>query len=92
MRVNDQYWWGALSIKGIIVDIMMSKAGDSIAVVYLACMRLIVGDKLTTYPALKFMVGELVPYVPSIVDEASGQSFRHNILISTKNVARGLGG
>ena len=63
---------------------MMSKDGDSIAVVYLVCMRLMVAEKLATYHGLKFTVGELVPYkvtvtnvmpmesMPRIIDEASG--------------------
>ncbi|KAK7937811.1 uncharacterized protein PG986_014679 [Apiospora aurea] len=103
MTVKDQYWW-APSVEGVIVDIRMSKVGDSIAVIYVASKELMVGDKLGNYHGIKFTVGELIPYettvtsivpqdeMPTPVDTVTGKSFKPNLLISTKNITRGLGG
>lgn len=93
MTVKDQYWW-APAIEGTVVDIRMSKVGDSIAVVYVASKELRVGDKLGTAQGIKFTVGEIIPYdeMPGIVEESTGKEFKPNLLISTKNLTRGLGG
>lgn len=93
MTVKDQYWW-APAIEGVIMDIRMSKVGDPIAVVYVASKSIMLGDKLATQHGLKFTVGEIVPYneMPGIIDTKTGREFKPNLLISTKNLARGLGG
>ncbi len=93
MVVKDQYWW-APGIEGTVVDIRMSKVGDPIAVVYVASKELRVGDKLGTAHGIKFTVGEIIPYteMPSIIEESTGKEFKPNLLISTKNLTRGLGG
>ncbi|KIW76867.1 hypothetical protein Z517_09311 [Fonsecaea pedrosoi CBS 271.37] len=63
-----------------------------------------IGDKLGPMYGLKFTARELLPYditvtsvvpedeMPSIIDEVTGKEFKPNMLISTKNLARGLGG
>lgn len=93
MIVKDQYWW-APAIEGVIMDIRMSKVGDSIAVVYVGSKELRVGDKLGTAQGLKFTVGEILTYdkMPGIIEESTGKEFKPNLLISTKNLTRGLGG
>jgi hypothetical protein len=117
--LKDQWWW-APAIEGTVVNLNMSKAGNSIAVVYVASTRLEVGDKLGTMHGLKFTVGEKISYgsttrtgheltcadtnvitvgqiipeneMPSIVDPVTGREFKPNLLLSTKNITRGLGG
>ncbi|OAP53943.1 hypothetical protein AYL99_11823 [Fonsecaea erecta] len=103
MVVKDQYWW-APAIEGTVLEVEISRSGDPIAVVYVASKVLRIGDKLGIMHGLKFTVGELLPYevtvtsvvpedeMPSIIDEKTGKEFKPNMLISTKNLARGLGG
>ncbi|KAK2591530.1 hypothetical protein QQS21_010780 [Conoideocrella luteorostrata] len=86
---------GAPAIDGTIMDVRMSKVGDSIAVIFVGSKELKVGDKLGgTSQGLKFTVGEILPYeeMPGIVEKSTGRIIKPNLLISTKNITRGLGG
>jgi len=76
------------------VEIRMSRMGEPIAVVYVASKELRVGDKLGTAHGIKFMVREIIPYsqMPGIIDKTISKEFKPNLLISTKNLTRGLGG
>ncbi|KAL9122249.1 MAG: hypothetical protein Q9187_001201 [Circinaria calcarea] len=119
MVLKDQWWWTP-AIEGTIVNVNMSKVGDSIATVYVASTKLEIGDKLGTAHGLKFTVGEKIAYgssirtshgstcadastivvgdiipendMPSIIDPVTGKEFKPNLLLSTKNITRGLGG
>lgn len=55
-------------------------------------MRL--GDKPGTNQGLKFTVGKVVEDkgMPTVVDPVTGESFKPNLLVSTKNINRDIGG
>lgn len=91
--LKDQDWWKP-SVEGMVVSTSASKSGDPYAVVLIGSMKAKVGDKFATNHGLKFTVGELVPAVkmPLLVDTVTGEKFRPTVLISTKNITRGIGG
>ena len=101
--VKDQYWW-AHAIEGMVINIKMSKVGDSIATVYIALKEPRVGGKLGSVHGLKFTIGELLLYttpvisiivqeeMPSITNNTTDKSFMPSLLISTKKVTCGLRG
>ncbi len=93
MKMIDKDWWKP-GIDGTLVEVRMSKVGDSHAVVHVGSKKLEVGDKLGVSHGLKFTVGELVPLkdMPKITNEDRGEVVVPNLLISTKNLTRGLGG
>ena len=93
MMVGDKDWWKP-AIDGTIVEVRMSKVGDSHVVVHVGSKRLEVGDKLGVSHGLKFTVGELIPLkdMPKFRNEETGEVVVPNLLISTKNLTRGLGG
>ncbi|KAK5162657.1 uncharacterized protein LTR77_011263 [Saxophila tyrrhenica] len=93
MKMIDKDWWKP-GIDGTLAEVRMSKVGDSHAVVHVGSKKLEVGDKLGVSHGLKFTVGELIPLadMPRIVNETTGEVVVPNLLISTKNLTRGLGG
>jgi hypothetical protein len=93
MVLKDQPWWKP-ALEGEVVEVRMTKNGNMSLVVIVGSIKLMPGDKLATANGIKFTVGEVIPSseMPSIIDENTGKSFKPNVLLSTKNVARGLGG
>jgi hypothetical protein len=91
MVLMNQDWWKP-AIPGVVVRVGMSKVGDPYAVTYVESRELVVGDKLATSDGLKFTVGEKIPYkdMPVLVNVETGESFKPNLLVNTKNVTRGL--
>ncbi len=92
-KLLNQDWWKP-SLEGVVVSMFMSKTGYQYAVVVVGSKRLEVGDKLATAHGLKFTVGQKMSQkdMPVLVDTNSGEQFKPSMLISTKNVTRGLGG
>lgn len=93
MVLKDQPWWKP-NLEGIVTRVGMSKVGDPYAVVLVGSRSLEIGDKLATTHGLKFTTGEKLTYeeMPTLVDVETGDEFKPNLLLSTKNVTRGLGG
>lgn len=93
MMLKNQNWWKP-NLEGIVTRVGVSRMGDPYAVVLVGSRKLEVGDKLATPQGLKFTVGEKIKYkdMPTLVDTETGEEFKPNLLLSTKNVNRGLGG
>lgn len=93
MRLMDQDWWKP-GIEGTIIDVRMSQTANPYVVVQVGSKTLEIGDKIANGHGLKFTVGELVEDkdMPEILDERTNETFKPNILLSTKNLTRGLGG
>jgi hypothetical protein len=91
MELMKQDWWKP-AVPGTVVRVGMSKVGDPYAVTYVESKDLVVGDKLATSDGLKFTIGEKIPYkdMPTLVNTDTGESFKPNLLVNTKNVTRGL--
>lgn len=91
--LSDQWWWKP-NLTGLVMRVGISKVGDPYAVVLVGTKKLEIGDKLATKQGLKFTVGEKIKYkdMPTLVDVETGEEFKPNVLLSTKNVTRGLGG
>lgn len=91
--LKDQPWWKP-NLEGIVTRVGMSKVGDPYAVVLVGSRILDIGDKLGTPQGLKFTVGEKISHadMPTLVDTETGDEFKPNLLLSTKNITRGLGG
>ncbi|KAH7001768.1 hypothetical protein B0J12DRAFT_747803 [Macrophomina phaseolina] len=91
--LKNQPWWKP-SIEGVVMSTSTSKSGDPYAIVLIGSKKAKIGDKFATNHGLKFTVGELVPAVdmPLLKDTVTGEKFRPTILISTKNITRGIGG
>lgn len=91
MVLMKQPWWKP-AIPGVVVRVGMSKVGDPYAVTYVESKELVVGDKLATSDGLKFTIGEKIPHkdMPVLVNVETGESFKPNLLVNTKNVTRGL--
>ncbi len=91
--LESQTWWKP-AMRGLVVRVFMNRNGGLNAVVQIYSKELKVGDKLATWHGLKFTVGELITYrdMPWLVDTVTGERFKPNMLISTKNLNRGLGG
>lgn len=89
----DQSWWKP-SIPGLVLKTYVNKHGGMNAYVFVGNTKLEVGDKLATWHGLKFTVGCLMEYneIPELEDTVSGERFRPNIMVSTKNLNRGIGG
>lgn len=64
------------------------------AYVLMGNTKLEIGDKLATWHDLKFNVGALMSYkdMPELEDTVPGEGFKPTIIISTKNLNRGIGG
>lgn len=62
--------------------------------VLLGNTKLEIGDKLATWHELEFTVDSLMSYKYKLEleDVTSGQKFKPNIIISMKNLNRGIGG
>jgi len=93
MVLEDQHWWKP-AMKGLVTRIFTNKSGGTNATVAIYQKALKVGDKLGNYHGVKFTVGEIIPYtqMPELMDEKTGEKFRPNVLIQTKNLTRGIGG
>lgn len=91
--LKDQPWWKP-NLIGVVTRVGMSKVGDPYAVTLVGSRTLEIGDKLATPQGLKFTVGEKIKYesMPTLVDDETGDVFKPNLLLSTKNISRGLGG
>lgn len=91
--LEGQSWWKP-AMKGLVVRVFMNRSGGLNAVVQIYSKKLEIGDKLATWHGLKFTVGELIPYrdMPWLEDTVTGEKFKPNLLISTKNLNRGIGG
>lgn len=92
MVLENESWWKP-AMRGVIVNVFSNRNGSWNATVYIYSKNLMIGDKLATWHGLKFTVGEIIPYkeMPTLVDTCTNESFKPNMLISTKNLNRGLG-
>ena len=93
MMLKDQAWWKP-AIEGTVVDITPTKLGDMNIIVLVGSIKLKVGDKLGGWHGVKFTIGEILESkdMPGIIDKKTGREFKPNVLLSTKNIARGIGG
>ncbi|KAI4179327.1 MAG: hypothetical protein LQ346_007224 [Caloplaca aetnensis] len=95
--LESETWWKP-AMKGLVTRVFMNKNGGLNATVQIYCKELKIGDKigdkLATWHGIKFTVGELIPYkdMPVLIDATTGERFKPNMLVSTKNLNRGLGG
>jgi hypothetical protein len=86
--------WRKPNLEGLVTRVGMSRVGDPYAVTLVGSRTLEVGDKLANVQGLKFTVGEKLSDAenPTLVDTETGDTFKANLLLSTKNLNRGLGG
>lgn len=91
--LKDQAWWKP-NLEGVVTRVGMSRVGEPYAVVLVGSKTVEIGDKFATPQGLKFTVGEKVKYrdMPTLVDTETGDEFKPNLMLSTKNLSRGLGG
>lgn len=89
----DQSWWKP-SVPGLVLKTYVNKHGGMTAYVFVGSTKLEIGDKLATWHGLKFTVGSLMSQkeMPELEDSVTGERFRPTIIISTKNLNRGIGG
>lgn len=92
MVLDKEEWWRPAT-KGLVMKIYMNKSGGTTATVQIYRETLDIGDKIGTYFGTKFTNGKLIPYMDMVelMDETTGDVFKPNITISTKNLNRGLG-
>ena len=90
--LENQSWWKS-AMKGLIVRIFTNKSGGTSAGVNVYRKELKVGDKLATWHGIKFTVGELISYEDMIwiQDTVTGERFKPNMVVSTKNLNRRWG-
>lgn len=93
MTLREQWWWKP-GIDGVVMDVRMSRMGDPHLIVYVALREIRVGDKIAGSHGVKFTVGEIIPLadMPELINEKTGEKLMPNLLLSTKNLTRGLGG
>ena len=91
--LENQHWWKPAR-RGTVLRVFTNKAGSLYATAVIHSKDLMIGDKLATWHGLKFTVGEIMPLrdMPTLIDTVTRESFKPNMLISTKNLNRGLGG
>jgi len=91
--LKDQPWWKP-NLEGIVTRVGMSRVGDPYAVALVGSKTIEVGDKLANVQGLKFTIGEKLSEEenPTLVDTETGDTFKASLLLSTKNLNRGLGG
>jgi len=93
MIIENEPWWKP-AMKGQVVKVFMNKNGGLNATIAIFSKEISIGDKLATWHGIKFTVGEIVPLsqMPLLIDTVTGEKIRPNMLVSTKNLTRGLGG
>ena len=93
MIIENEPWWKP-AMKGQVVKVFMNKNGGFNATIAIFSKELSIGDKLATWHGVKFTVGEIIPLakMPLLVDTVTNENIRPNMLVSTKNLTRGLGG
>lgn len=105
MVLENENWWKP-AMKGLIVKVFVNKSGGRNATVAIYQKELKIGDKLGNWHGVKFTVGEtptlkdaptigdIIPFesMPELMDEKTGEKFKPNVLIQTKNLTRGIGG
>lgn len=91
--IMDEEWWKP-AVPGIVIAVRCSKTNDIYIEVFIASNNLDIGDKLATEHGLKFTVGEKIKEkdMPMLTDVETGETFKPVILLSVKNMVRGLGG
>ena len=91
--LKDQKWWRP-AIEGVVLSTETTKTGDPYAIIYVTAKGPMVGDKIATAHGLKMTITQMLTNeeMPAIVEESTNRPFKPNVLISTKNLTRGIGG
>ena len=91
--LRDQNWWRPV-IEGVVLSTETTKTGDPYAIVYVTAKGPMIGDKIVTAHGLKMTITQMLTNkeMPAIVEEFTNRPFKLNVLISTKNLTRGIGG
>lgn len=86
-------WWEPAG-HGLVLKTHVDKHGGMNAYVLMGNTKLEIGDKLATWYGPKFTGGALMSYkdMPELEDTGTGERFKPTIIISTKNLNRGIGG
>lgn len=86
--------WRKPGIEGKVLDVTSTKFGNMNVVVEVQSNMIDHGDKLANWHGTKYTVGEKLSdeSMPTMVDEVTGEVLKLDLLLSTENVNRGLGG
>lgn len=91
--LRDQPWWKP-ALEGTVLSRETTKTGDPYVIVHVSSNGLMPGDKIGNAHGIKMTVGDVIKHedMIEIVDERTGIPFKPSVIMSTKNLTRGIGG
>jgi hypothetical protein len=92
-NITSRPYWKP-DVEGECMRVFMTTDKQPFARTFVACDKLKRGDKLATQHGLKFTVGAIMDdeKMVLLMDTDTKEMFKADILLSTKNMARGMGG